>query len=71
MPDQLPVPPDLQHLIEKREQEDRRNDIRRKTDVGAIPPEATPSDADPTPEEERRTESERRKKTRRKADADS
>ena len=44
MPNELPLPPELRHLIEKREQEDRRAAERR------LEPEQHASDVAKTPE---------------------
>lgn len=61
MPKRLPVPPDLQHLIEKRDEPERRRATRRTAEqTTPIPAQAaaqTPAD--------RRSGKDRRKKDRR------
>ena len=62
MSKRLPVPPELEHLIEKRDEDvDRRVSTRRKS--GSAAPGSGESAAKP----ERRTQGERRKKGRRKS----
>ncbi len=72
MNDSLPVPPELQHLIEKRQSRDRRKKARRKASdrrkvdlgpLGAIRP-GMPLDA--LPLEERRVVQRRKKPDRRR-----
>lgn len=68
MANRLPLPKDLQHLIEKRETEDRRQQERRET--------ATPADTPAVPADEaaaakvpaRRKKADRRGTGRRKTD---
>ena len=61
MPNRLPVPEELLHLIEKREYDDRRSEEeRRKTDCGPIGAIESLADLDELPLEERRTHVERR-----------
>jgi hypothetical protein len=79
MSEQLPVPPELEHLIEKREiEQDRRtgeqraNGDRRKVDLGPLGAIESATNIDEVPTEERRSgeqrrqQKERRKKSRRK-----
>jgi hypothetical protein len=72
MPNELPIPPELQHLIEKR-QGDRRSrkprrivTDRRRGDLGPLGSLETIGDVDALPLEERRAAGERRKTQRRK-----
>ena len=37
MPNELPLPPELMHLIEKREGQDRRSEKRSETDDAQLP----------------------------------
>ncbi len=79
MSDLLPLPPELQHLVEKRQQPDRRKKERRtRTDrrtvdvgpLGALKP-GTPLEALPLEERrraERRKRGDRRKRKRRRTD---
>jgi hypothetical protein len=83
MSKRIPVPPELEHLIEKREgEEDRRRadhrastDRRGEDDLGPLGAIESTSDLGKLPTEDRRSESERRKKKdrrgrrRRKADS--
>ncbi len=74
MSKRLPVPPELEHLIEKREQEtDRRERKQRSTseqrqvDLGPVGSIASAKNIEDIPTEERRAENERRQaKDRRK-----
>jgi hypothetical protein len=82
MPTYLPVPPELQHLIEKRETDDRRTDEnrsgdeRREVDLGPLGAIESGEDLEQLPlverrsGEERRATTERRKQARRAADQD-
>jgi hypothetical protein len=72
MPNELPIPPELQHLIEKR-QGDRRSrkprrvvPDRRRGDLGLLGSLETIDDVDALPLEERRASENRRKTQRRK-----
>lgn len=79
MSDLLPLPPELQHLVEKRQQPDRRKKERRqKSDrrsvdlgpLGALKAD-TPLDALPLEERRRghrRKKGDRRKRKRRRSD---
>jgi hypothetical protein len=80
MADLLPVPPELQHLIEKREKAERRQEPRRD-DEGRqdhTPPQLAPSELpgsaagdhsdDEPPRQERRQNSDRRRRARREDD---
>lgn len=74
MPNELPLPPDLQHLIEKRDKSDRRQHQRRR-DQDSEEDAATCDNAEgeseefeEVPENERRTQLDRRKKKRRQND---
>ena len=73
MPNQLPVPPELQHLIEKRESAERRKKSRRARaerrtcDLGPAGTIESISDIDLLPLEDRRSNRERRKTPRRKS----
>lgn len=61
MPNRLPVPEELLHLIEKRESDDRRTEEeRRKTDLGPIGAIESLAELDELPLEERRTQADRR-----------
>ena len=66
MPNYLPVPPELQHLIEKRETDDRREEERRSGqdrrigDLGPSGAVESPEDPDDLPAADRRTGDERR-----------
>ena len=74
MAERLPVPPELEHLIEKRELEtDRRGQKqrnapeKRQVDLGPVGSIASAKDIEDVPTEERRASSERRQtKDRRK-----
>lgn len=81
MGDSLPVPPELQHLIEKRENEaDRRQDEqrtadnRRQLDLGPLGAIESAETLDDVPESDRRATQgrrkrrERRRKRRRRSD---
>lgn len=82
MTDQLPLPPELQRLIEKREDEDRRSaqrrsgQERREDDVGPLGRMQSPEDLQQLPlvdqrsGERRREDRDRRRQGRRDADAD-
>jgi hypothetical protein len=82
MSDQLPVPPELEHLIEKRENEERRRagrrsgEDRREADLGPIGGIESVDDLDQVPLQERRSgkqrrqNRERRQAARRKTDTD-
>ena len=73
MPNQLPIPPELQHLIEKRERAERRKKLRRTVaerrtcDLGPLGALESISDVDALPLDDRRSRRERRKTPRRKA----
>ncbi|MDB5340270.1 MAG: hypothetical protein JWN70_5889 [Planctomycetaceae bacterium] len=78
MPNRLPIPSDLQHLIEKRELNDRRQNSRRNPAALSAKPappskrptsagEVTENDSEPTEEASRRVLSDRRKTGRRKS----
>ena len=62
MPNRLPVPKELEHLLEKRDQKDRRSSSRRK-DEASETEEPIASEQLPA---ERRTSNDRRKSARRK-----
>jgi hypothetical protein len=72
MPNELPLPPELQHLIEKRESQDRRaidarqGDDRRSLDMGPAGALLSSAEIEQLPETDRRTEGERRKQTNRR-----
>lgn len=80
MGDRLPVPPELQHLIEKREQEERRRGDHRSgkdqrtVDLGPLGAIESAEKLDDVPVDDRRRgddrrrEKERRNKLRRKKD---
>ena len=82
MANRLPIPPELQHLIEKREREDSRaaerrsSEDRRESDLGPIGRIQSVEDLEDLTLEEERSGTERRKgrerreRGRRKADAD-
>jgi hypothetical protein len=59
----LPVPPELEHLIEKRDAEADRRERKRRKAQSPIEDAATPA------KPERRQASDRRRKRRRKADS--
>jgi hypothetical protein len=67
MPDELPLPPELEHLIEKRLGRDRRGRQRRaarkrrQTDLGPLGSLESAADLDGVVLEERRSLAERRK----------
>ena len=73
MPNELPLPPELHHLIEKREDEDRRVEQRRgkNSTVGNVEDDGV-GDATTYPEvipaPERRVQEERRDRERRHSD---
>ena len=74
MPNELPLPPDLQHLIEKRDETDRRQNQRRR-DQDSEEDAATCGNAEGESEElaevsenERQTQPGRRKEKRRQND---
>jgi hypothetical protein len=75
MPNRLPVPPELEHLIEKRENKELRETIRRHSDTetadqgDAVNDEGSTQQGNRLPAEERRQGDERRKIIRRRADA--
>ena len=83
MPNSLPIPPELQHLIEKRETDSRKEterrsgQDRRECDLGPIGSAESDegleqlSMLERRSGEERREENERRKQARRKPDAES
>jgi hypothetical protein len=67
MNERLPVPPELEHLIEKREQdEDRRqqeqrsDEDKRQVDLGPLGAIESAKELDEVPTEERRKSKERR-----------
>lgn len=61
MPNRLPVPEELLHLIEKREPGDRRSqEERRETDLGPIGAIESLADLEELPLEERRAHVDRR-----------
>ena len=67
MPNELPLPEELQHLLEKRDTEVRRQGVRRAADQI---PETGLSVDEPRVEQpavERRRQSERRRRDRRKS----
>lgn len=80
MANELPIPPELQHLIEKREREDRRHDERRnQVDEETLQPKSSgeigsvDDSADAVAENqagtgERRFVEDRRQESRRDAD---
>jgi hypothetical protein len=81
MSKRLPVPPELEHLIEKREaEEDRRRlerrsgDDQRKIDVGPLGALESAESLDDVPLEDRRSDNERRQpanqRTRRRRKSD-
>jgi len=59
----LPVPADLEHLIEKRDRESDRRGQKRRNKL------KLPADGNATASTERRQKAERRRKRRRKADS--
>lgn len=63
MPNDLPIPLDLNHLIEKREQDEQRKAERRSDDVKPNPSLENISEM----ESDRRTGKDRRTNNRRKA----
>jgi hypothetical protein len=73
MPNDLPVPPELQHLIEKRENEDRRKSQRRggqdrrEEDLGPLGRIESVDDLQRLAMEEERSGRERRKDQQRRA----
>ena len=82
MPNHLPVPSELQHLIEKRETDDRREKERRSDQdrriadlgpSGAVesPEEPDPPVADRRTGDERRGDGDRREAARRQPDVES
>ena len=69
----LPVPPDLEHLIEKRDgDEERRNEERRleaekrQVDLGPLGALESAKELDDVPTDDRRSGSDRRKKNQRR-----
>ena len=82
MPNYLPVPPELQHLIEKRETDERRKkecrsgQDRRSDDSGRSGAVESPDDLDDPPAadrragDERREDRDRREAARRQTDAE-
>jgi hypothetical protein len=80
MAKRLPVPPELEHLIEKRDEEEQRRQEQRRRDaeprqidLGPLGALESAEDFDDVPTEERRggdrrNANERRKKRRRKSD---
>lgn len=73
MSKRLPVPPGLEHLIEKRESnkdrradEKRRSSERRNADLGPLGAIESADRLDDVPTEERRSGQQRRKKTDRR-----
>jgi hypothetical protein len=67
MGERLPVPPELEHLIEKRErEEDRRQAERRQCDLGPLGAIESEADLNAVPTSERRSGQDRRQKDRRK-----
>jgi hypothetical protein len=69
----LPVPPELEHLIEKREPENNRrggdkgqDSDRRKADLGPLGAIESAADLDDVPTEERRAGRQRRKQADRR-----
>ena len=72
MPNHLPVPPELQHLIEKRETDDRREEERRsgqdrrEGDPGPIRCIESVEDLEQLPLAERRSGAERREEDQRR-----
>ncbi len=74
MPNELPLPPDLQHLIEKRDELDRRQNQRRRnrSSEECAPTcgnaEGESEEIEEVPENERRTQPDRRKEKRRQND---
>ena len=73
MPNELPLPPELQHLIEKRQGGDRRTGQRRQDDrlecgANGNASEEARENVMAAPEIERRVQGERRKRNRRISD---
>ncbi len=74
MPNELPLPPDLQHLIEKRDEPDRRQNQRRHNQSSEEcaatcgNAEGESEEFEEVPENERRTQPGRRKEKRRQND---
>jgi hypothetical protein len=72
MPNELPIPLELQHLIEKREDRERRKKTqrsepeRRKADLGPLGALESIADIDELPLEDRRSRGDRRISYRRK-----
>ena len=73
MSKRLPVPPELEHLIEKREREEarrreerRREEEPRQVDLGPLGALESADDLDDVPRDERRSGAERRKKEERR-----
>lgn len=64
MSDSLPLPPELQHLIEKRQATERRNRDRRRADVGPVGAVAS-GGLEAMPAEDRRRRQRRAKTPRR------
>ncbi len=67
MAKRLPIPDELQHLIEKRETKDRRGQARRKTTPEATSDAGVSGDTDAPPNPVRR-KADRRTSARRKPD---
>jgi hypothetical protein len=73
MPNELPLPPELRHLIEKRERTGRRNrsrrvkQDRRADDLGPLGSIESIADLEALPLEDRRLGRDRRKTHRRKS----
>jgi hypothetical protein len=72
MPNDLPIPPELQHLIEKRERAERRKKSRRTKperrdcDLGPLGAIESISDVEGLPFDDRRSRQDRRKSQQRK-----
>ena len=63
----LPIPPELEHLVEKREREtDRRSDNQRKDDLGPLGAIESTGQLDDVPTTDRRRGTDRRQRKRRK-----
>jgi hypothetical protein len=73
MPNDLPIPPELQHLIEKRERAERRKRSRRTKperrdcDFGPLGAVESISDLEDLPLEDRRSRQDRRNSRRRRS----
>ena len=72
MPNELPLPPDLQHLIEKRDKPDRRQRQRNRNSEECASTcgnaEGESEEFEEVPENERQTQPDRRKEKRRQND---